>query len=472
MLADRRGHFLGLAVGARVVAAHDPLEIRELAHHVGEEIALAELGGAQQRFDGAADGLGDRSAERAHAARLVAERAELRLEGHRIERRRARGEGLLAVLFPEEGGIGEARPHDALVALAHLRGVAALDVAHRDEGGQEAPGSILHREVTLVVRERRDQHFPRQREEALLEAPRERHRPLGERRHLIEERGGDERAAARVRRRGGDFGLDALAARRQIRQHMAALTERALVGSGAGDADRSRRVKAMTTREVAGRGVEERRGDHLASEQHHHPVHRAHEHRSALAPVHAARNGQRIEHLAHEVGQQINRALAGLRADEEEEFPFAFVELLERFDARPAALGEGERGARRLPSRTEGGGKGRSAALHVLLGLPRGEALRPHRQAPRGGKARELPVREARLVEPRGKSRHERLLERAQRPRRQLLGADLEEEVVTLTPYAALALHAAAPGAPPAAAARTGVAAFSSGNPSASRDSR
>src|SRR5205823_744139 len=84
-----------------------------------------------------------------------------------------------------------------------------------------APGSILHREVTLVVRERRDQHFPRQREEALLEAPRERHRPLGERRHLIEERGGDERAAARVRRRGRDLGPDALAARRQIREHTA-----------------------------------------------------------------------------------------------------------------------------------------------------------------------------------------------------------------------------------------------------------
>src|SRR5213080_2299766 len=339
------------------------------------------------------------------------------------------------------------------------------------KAGRRRP-EASHREVTLVVRERRDQHFPRQREEALLEAPRERHRPLGERRHLIEERGGDERAAARVRRRGRDLGPDALAARRQIREHTAALAERALVGSGACDADRSRRVKAMTAREVAGRGVEERRGDHLASEQHHHPVHRAHEHRSALAPVHAARNGQRIEHLAHEVGQQINRALAGLRADEEEEFPFAFVELLERLDARAAALGEGERGARRLPSRTEGGGKGRSAALHVLLGLPRGEALRPHRQAPRGGKARELPVREARLVEPRGKSRHERLLERAQRPRRQLLGADLEEEVVTLTPHAALVLHAAAPGAPPAAAARTGVAAFSSGNPRASRDSR
>src|SRR5438874_8798522 len=42
---------------------------------------------------------------------------------------------------------------------------------------------------------------------------------------------------------------------------------RSLVGSGACDADRSRRVKAMTAREVAGRGVEERRGDHLASER-------------------------------------------------------------------------------------------------------------------------------------------------------------------------------------------------------------
>src|SRR2546421_9349873 len=39
--------------------------------------------------------------------------------------------------LPEKGGVREARPHHALVAGAHRGRLAALDVAHGDEGRQQ-----------------------------------------------------------------------------------------------------------------------------------------------------------------------------------------------------------------------------------------------------------------------------------------------------------------------------------------------
>jgi hypothetical protein len=51
-------------------------------------------------------------------------------------------------------------------------------------------------QIALVVLQRRDQHFPRQREEALIESPGKRHRPLDQRGHFIEQFVADDRAAA------------------------------------------------------------------------------------------------------------------------------------------------------------------------------------------------------------------------------------------------------------------------------------
>ena len=79
--------------------------------------------------------------------------------------------------------------------------------------GSSAPSRILDREVALVVLQRRDQHLARQREEALLEAPGERHRPLDQRGDFVEQR-----IARSARARPGcvasarDLGADALAA--------------------------------------------------------------------------------------------------------------------------------------------------------------------------------------------------------------------------------------------------------------------
>src|SRR5256884_6693983 len=193
--------------------------------------------------------------------------------------------------------------------------------------------------------------------------------------------------------------------------------------------------------------------------QHHHPVHRAHEQGGARPPVHATRDRQRIERRLHQSRQQRHGALAGPATQEEQERPLALVQALQRLDARAATLGERKRGPRRLACCIERRVQRRSAALEVLLGLLRGESLHPHGEPPRGGKADELTVRQIRLVESRGESGDERLLQGGERAGRQLLGADLEEEV------APLGLRAAAP------AAAAG-AAFSSGKPSAARLSR
>ncbi len=73
VLADGRGHFVRLAVRFRVVRTHDALQFGELAHHGGEEIALAQLRRALRLFAGAAGGGSDVGGEFAHAPRLVAE---------------------------------------------------------------------------------------------------------------------------------------------------------------------------------------------------------------------------------------------------------------------------------------------------------------------------------------------------------------------------------------------------------------
>src|SRR5262249_4854488 len=65
----------------------------------------------------------------------------------------------------------------------------------------------------------------------------------------------------------------------------------------------------------------------------------------------------------------------------------------------------------------------------LLFGLLGGESLHPHRKPPRGGEPDELAVSETRLVETGADRLDERLLKAEERLRRQLLGADLEEEI-------------------------------------------
>src|SRR5580704_16996623 len=158
---------------------------------------------------------------------------------------RRRAEGLTPILFEEKHRIGEPRAYHALVPLAHLGGIAALDVADRNEGGLEGAGAVLHREVTLVSLQRGDQHLARQREEARLEAPGECHRPLDERGDLLEQVLLDEGAAPERGGKARDLGADAFAALHEVCEHPAALPQRALVGARARDPQGLGRVEAV-----------------------------------------------------------------------------------------------------------------------------------------------------------------------------------------------------------------------------------
>ena len=124
----------------------------------------------------------------------------------------------------------------------------------------------------------------------------------------------------------------------------------------------------------------------LAAEQHHQPVHRAHELRIARAPAHALRNRQRIQALLHQARQQRarwqRRVLSALEAAGTR-CPW--------HRARARALRAPRRSCARSRSRRASGAPAasklamqrRSAALDELIGLCDGEPPDQHRQPAR-----------------------------------------------------------------------------------------
>ena len=80
-----------------------------------------------------ADSAADQLGKRRDASGFFGVAAELGLKDHAGELGGMRLQGNLAVLFPKERRVAEARPHDAFVALANLGRIAALDIADRDE---------------------------------------------------------------------------------------------------------------------------------------------------------------------------------------------------------------------------------------------------------------------------------------------------------------------------------------------------
>jgi hypothetical protein len=116
VLFDGVGNHRQTAFVQQVIAAHDSLQFREFANHVGQQVDLGE----QRRPFGegtfGTESFGNAAGDAPHSLRTVAERAELVVIDHRAERGDAVGKAVLAVLVVEEAGVREARAHDALVA--------------------------------------------------------------------------------------------------------------------------------------------------------------------------------------------------------------------------------------------------------------------------------------------------------------------------------------------------------------------
>ena len=83
MVFNGIGHFSTQTIVERVIAAHDALQLGELADHVGDEIALGEhrgmVGLLRQRFT--AELLADRLGDGAHTRHTLALRAQLVVSG-------------------------------------------------------------------------------------------------------------------------------------------------------------------------------------------------------------------------------------------------------------------------------------------------------------------------------------------------------------------------------------------------------
>ena len=118
MVFDGVGHRLAQPVVARVVRAHDALQLGELAHHVGQQVGLGQRGGLVGQIGQAQAPqlLADAAGDGAHALHALTLCAQLAVVHHLGQARHAGGQRALAVLVKEELGIRQTRTDHALVA--------------------------------------------------------------------------------------------------------------------------------------------------------------------------------------------------------------------------------------------------------------------------------------------------------------------------------------------------------------------
>ena len=391
------------------------------------ELGRARRGGGLVRVEpGRARHVAD---EGRHPVGLLGHRSEPLLEHDPFERRAVVGKGPLPVGADEELRVLEAGPHHPFVPGPDRVRPAALDVAHGDEGGPQPAVLVLDREVALVALEGGRDHPARQIEEALLEPAGDRHRPLDEGGHLVEEVVARDRAAAE---RGGgvpDEPLDEAAAFAEGGEDAPGTLELLDVLAGVREGDRVRVVETVAAGLAPGPHPEDGGLDDLGAEEQHEPVNRPHELRVAVSPAHAARDGKlvegRLDHPRNEVRGRSRRLLDPVH----EPGPLGRLEPAEVAHVHPAGAGEPERGPGRLAGAVERGGDGRPPAFARLSG---GVVRHPARDEgePAGGREGLDPAAgEPGPREPLAHRGRERLGEAAEALRRELLGADLREEV-------------------------------------------
>ena len=137
LLREGLGHGGRLAIGKGVVAAHGALQIRKFSR---PSPSADRIWPVVRRARGVAIGTdvgGDRASQSAEALGARAERAELSLEGHRIEPGAAMLQRLPAILLPEEAASARRASHHALVSGSHGLRVATSMLLTVTKHGQQ-----------------------------------------------------------------------------------------------------------------------------------------------------------------------------------------------------------------------------------------------------------------------------------------------------------------------------------------------
>ena len=302
---DGVGHHLALAVGERVVAAHDALQLGELAHHVGDEVGLGQARGALRRGDVAVQLGGDRACQRLEALDALELAAELVVIDHRRQARQAGLELLLLVLLEEEARVRQARAHHAGVAGDDVARVGHPHVGDDQEAVEQLAGAVEEREVLLVGAHGQDQAFLRHGEEFGLEFAHVHRRVLDQRGDLVEQVGVFVQQRALLRRLGEQLALDVGAALGEVGDDLAFGEQRGLVGVGGGDGKVAAAHEAVATRGAPGIQVEHAARHHVGAVQQRELVHRAHEGGVAVAPAHDLGDRQGLDGILHDGRQHV-----------------------------------------------------------------------------------------------------------------------------------------------------------------------
>ena len=262
----------------------------------------------------------------------------------------------LPVALPEEPRIAEPPGDDALGILRDDALVFRLGV----DDGQERflQFAVLgdHREVMLMVDERRREHFLRQRQKGAIEEPCDHGRILDEVGDLVDERVMllEHHAAAQSSRMPLEIAGDAIAPLRVIEDDEM-LLETSVVFLEAADLDRASGTPAGREEPVS---VGQRPGanlldlrprrmrrpanherDDTAAVEKQQPANRAPEHELGLAlverrvPSHLFGERQIAQHLTEDVGERVDRALAALA--------FEVGQVLAAGSCRATEIGDG-----------------------------------------------------------------------------------------------------------------------------------
>ncbi len=377
------------------------------------------------------DGPGDATGDLADARHLGRHRAQLGLKDHVTQPRGEIVERLLAVLAEEEAGVGQARRQHPLVARADDADVAGHGAGDGDEAVGQRAAALFHGEVALVRAHRRHDDLVRHLEERLVEAAADGHRILDQVGHLVEKGVVGTDAGAGLLLDTQELGLDHLAANVGIGDDER-LAQRALVGVGARlDRQRRRRKETVPAAVAAGPHAEQLHRQHRVTEQRDDPVDRAHERAGARAPAH--RLGPR--QLGRQAGEHRRQHL-GRRQAGDQPLGDQVVALLARDLGALQGVGvqsvlarEAEGRLGRLAGVVERHPRGRTDEPLAQIRLAIGQPLDRQRQAPGRAQHPQALVIEAGLRQRPGGQALEVAQRAGEEPGRDLLGADLEQQI-------------------------------------------
>mmetsp|Transcript_5838 Transcript_5838/g.22820 ORF Transcript_5838/g.22820 Transcript_5838/m.22820 type:complete len:424 (+) Transcript_5838:342-1613(+) len=346
---DGDGDAVAQALVAGVVAAHDALQLGELADHVGQQVALGEPGGfldlavehlelvvgldrvGQRRH---AELMHDRMGKRRDPLGALTLRAQLAVVDHLGQAGQAVFELFLAVLVVEELGVGEARAHDPLIALDDGAGVGRRDIADDEEVARQFARRIQQREILLVGLHRQDQALLRHGQELGLEGAGQHIGALDQRGHFVQQ--GlviDGREAEHIGR-GLELARDLGTAVGEAGDDGALLSQLRGVAVGGFDADRGlRRLEAVALGRAAGGQAQGPDRHDLRAMQRDEAVRRTH--KLHVGPAigelvgHDLGDGQLGQRFVQRLLQALGERGAGLHAVPEQRLGLAVRQALE-----------------------------------------------------------------------------------------------------------------------------------------------